>query len=123
MMMMMATTNRFRQILDAGKLPALRGVRKVGGELIELGRRGRIAVRLGSLGGALQVRSDLLSDLLVFGWIRLLKLLELAQDLREGRKLGCVPAAGGRCIDAACSGAGFVGCRACALDGAGENRL
>src|ERR1017187_949775 len=87
MMMMVMATDRLSQILHVGELAALRGVRKVRRKLVELGRRCRIAVRLGGLSGVLQVRGDLLGDLLVLGWIRLLKLLECAHELGERRKL------------------------------------
>ena len=78
MVMVVAPADCLRQILDAGDLAALGGVSKVGGELIELVGRGCITVRLGSLGGALQVRGDLLGNLLILGWVRLLKLLQFA---------------------------------------------
>ncbi len=84
MMMVMTAPNRLRQILNVRKLPGLRGIREVRRKLGELIRRCRIPARLGSLGSALQVRRDLLSDLLVLGWVRLLKLLEFAQQLGEG---------------------------------------
>src|SRR5258708_23446677 len=44
MMMVVMATDRLRQILDVGKLATLRGVRKVGGELVELVGGGYIAV-------------------------------------------------------------------------------
>ncbi len=74
--MMVVPRGRLSQILDVGELAAGRGVRKVRRELVELAGRCRVAVRLGRLGGALQVRGDLLCDLLVLGRVRLLKLLE-----------------------------------------------
>jgi len=52
MMVVVMPANRLRQILDIGQLAALRGVRKVGGELVELGCGRRVTVRLGSRGGA-----------------------------------------------------------------------
>lgn len=78
------------QILYVGQLAARRGIRKVAGELGKLIRSRSIAVCLGSLGGARQVGGDLLRDLLIFGWIRLLQLLERTQHLAEGRKLAAV---------------------------------
>ena len=87
MMVVMAATDRLREILNVGELAALRGAGKVRRKLVELGRLCRIAVCRGSLHGALQVRGDLLGDLLVLGWIRLLKLLERAHELSERRKL------------------------------------
>ena len=88
MMVMAATTDGLRQILHVGKLTALRGAGEVRRKLVELGRLRRIAVRRGGLRGGLQVGSDLLGDLLVLGWIRLLELLERAHQLSERRKLG-----------------------------------
>ena len=73
--MVVTTADGLRQILYVGQLAARRGIRKVAGKLGELGRRGGITAQLGSLGGACQVRGDLLSNLLVPGWVRLLKLL------------------------------------------------
>jgi len=81
--MMVMAAGRLSQILDVGELAALRGVGEVRGKLVELVRRCRIAVRLGSLSGALEVRRDLLCELPVLGWIRLLKLLERAHQLGE----------------------------------------
>src|ERR1035437_4914490 len=86
MAVMMMATHRLRQILHVGKLAALGGVRKVAGKLVELGRTCGIAARLGGLSGALQIRGDLLGYLLVLGWVRLLQMLELAHQLRKGRK-------------------------------------
>ena len=86
MVMMMMAADRLRQILDAGELAALGGARKIGGELVELGRRRGIAGRRRGLSGALQVGGDLLGNLRVLGRVRLLKLLEFSQHLRERRK-------------------------------------
>ena len=83
MVMVMATTGRLSQILDVWELAALRGTREVRRKLVELVRCRGIPVFPGSLGGALQVCRDLLCDLLVPGWIRLLKLLERAHQLGE----------------------------------------
>src|ERR1022692_344119 len=69
MMMMMATTDRLSQILHVGELAALRGAGEVRRKLVELGRLCRIAVRRGGFSGVLQVRDDLLGDLLVLGWL------------------------------------------------------
>lgn len=52
-MVMAATAHRLCQILDVGQLTALRGVREVRGELVELVCGCRIALRLGSLSRAL----------------------------------------------------------------------
>ena len=90
MMVAVATPHRLCQILDVGKLAALRGIGEVRRQLVELIRRVRIPFLLGGLGGALQVGGNLLRDLLVLGWVRLLKLLERAQQLGERRKLAVV---------------------------------
>src|ERR1039458_3396987 len=123
MMVVMMPAHPLRQILNVGQLAALRGVRKVGGELVELGRGRRITLRLGSRGGACQVRGDLRGNLLILGGIRLLKLLECGQDLGQGRKLGAIALLRGRRRDyAARTVAGFVGCQASVLQ-ATENGL
>lgn len=85
MMMVMAlgSAHCLSQILDIGKLARGRGVREIGSQLVELSRGRRIALRLGSLGGALQVGGDLLGNLLILGRIRLLELLERAHQLGE----------------------------------------
>ncbi len=82
-MMVVMATDRLSQILDVGQLAALRGIREVRRKLAELIRRRRIAVRLGRLGCALQVRGDLLRHLLILGWVGLLELLERAHQLGE----------------------------------------
>ena len=66
MVMMVMATQRLCQILDVGELVVLRGIGEIRGKLVELIRGSRIALRLGGLGGALQVGSDLLGELLVF---------------------------------------------------------
>jgi hypothetical protein len=86
MTMMMVTADCLRHILHVGKLAALRGVRKVGSQLVELSGGCGVAIRLRSLSGVLQVRRDLLRDLLILGRVGLLKLLERAHQLSEGRK-------------------------------------
>ena len=88
--MVVVAAESLRQVLYVGDLAACRGFREVGGKLVELVRHGRITLRLGSLGGALQIRSDLLGNLLVLGRVRLLELLKRAHQLRERRKLAVV---------------------------------
>ena len=101
MAMVMPAAHCLSQILNVRELPALRGGGEIRRKLGELICRCRIAALLRRLGGALQIRGDLLRDLLVFGWVRLLKLLEFAQQLCEGRKLGAVRLwLDGRSIDA-----------------------
>ena len=122
--MVMMAADRLGQILDVGELAGLRGVRKIGGKLVELGRRCGVAIRLGSLGGALQIRGDLLGNLLVLGRVRLLQLLERAHQLGEWRKLAVVRLLHGRQrADAAQSVVGVVGGQAGVLEHAAENRL
>ncbi len=82
-MMMVMASGSLSQILDVGELAALRGVREVRRKQVELSCRCRITVRLSSLGGALELRGDLLGYLLVLGGVRLLKLLERRQQLGE----------------------------------------
>ena len=81
--MMAAAADGLRQVRNVGKLAALRRGGEIAGELGELTGRGRIPVGGCSLGGGLQIGGDLLGDLLIFGRIRLLQLLQSAQQLRE----------------------------------------
>ena len=90
MMVVAMTTDCLSQILDVGELTTVRGVGEVCRELAELVRRCRVAVRLSCFSRALQVRSDLLGDLLILGRVRLLELLKGAEQLGERRKLGAV---------------------------------
>ena len=83
MVMVMASAEGLRQVRNVGKLASLRRVGEIRGELRELVGRRRIAVGGRSLGGALQIGGDLLCDLLIFGRIRLLQLLQSAQQLRK----------------------------------------
>ncbi len=78
-MAMMAAANSLRQILQVWQLAALGSVREIRRQLVQLGRCGGIAVCLGSLGRALQIRSDLLCDLLILSRVRLLQLLQSAR--------------------------------------------
>ena len=80
------TTHGLRQILDVGELAAGRGGVEVRRKLVQLSRLGRIPLRLGGLGGGRQIRGDLLGNLRVLGRVRLLKLLERAHQLGEGRQ-------------------------------------
>lgn len=81
MMVVMAPTDGLSQILHIRKLAALRGAAKIAGQLAQLSRRRGIAVGLGHVSGILQIGGDLLRDLLVLGWIGLLKLLQHAHHL------------------------------------------
>ncbi len=82
-MVVMRTTECLGQILEIWELAVLRGVCEVRRKLAELARRRRIAVRLGRLNGGLQVGGNLLCDLLILTRIRVLKLLELLDQLCE----------------------------------------
>jgi len=88
--MMVMAAESLRQILDVWKLPILRGARKIAGQLVQLVGRRRISLRLGGLGGALQIGRDLLGDLLILTRVRLLKLLQRVHHLDERRKLPLV---------------------------------
>ena len=85
-----SSTSGLRQILEVRQFAALGCRRKVRCKLGELVRRVGITVCLSGLRGAGQVRCDGLCDLLVLGWVRLLKLLERAHYLRERRKLAAI---------------------------------
>src|SRR5579863_6849351 len=82
-----AAADRLREILQVGKLTGLRSIGEVGRQLSELARCRGVSLRLGRLRGALQVGGDLRRHLLVFGRVRLLKLLKDAGQLREWREL------------------------------------
>lgn len=90
MAVVMTAADGLRKILNVRKLTALRGVGEVRCELVKLAGRRRISITLGGLGSILQIRGDLLGDLLIFGGIGLLELLELAQHFRERGKLPVV---------------------------------
>ena len=90
MMTVVMAGDRLGQVREVGELATLRCIRKVRPKLVEQARQSRMAVRLGSLSGPLQVGGDLLCDLLVLGWIRLLKLLQRVHQLGELRKLAAV---------------------------------
>ena len=83
MMVMAAPTHGFGQILDVGELAALRRVGEVRRKLVELIRGCSVAIQGSGLSGILQVGGDLLRDLLILDRVRLLDLLECAQQLCE----------------------------------------
>jgi hypothetical protein len=123
MMMVMSTAaDGLRQVRDVGELAALRSVGKIGRQLVELRGRRRIAIRGRGLGRSVQVGGDLLRYLLVFGWVRLLQLLQRAHQLGERRKLAVVRLLG-RSRTYASAGRGSAGRRAGSLKGAPEKRL
>lgn len=76
--MMVMASDRLCQILNIGELAALGCAREIGRNTVELVRGCRITFGLCRLGGLLQIGRDLLRDLLILRWIRLLKLLERA---------------------------------------------
>jgi hypothetical protein len=88
--MVMATADRLRQILDVGKLAGFRCVGEVRGELVELIGGGRVAVVARGLRGGLEVGRNLTGKLLILSRIRLLELLERAQHLGQRRELAVV---------------------------------
>jgi hypothetical protein len=79
-----AGTHRLRQILHIRKLTALRGAGEIRGQLIELARRGGIAVGGSSLRRTLQVGGDLLRHLLILRGVGLLELLQRTHQLSKG---------------------------------------
>ncbi len=81
MMMMVMAAGSLGQVLYVGELSGLRGAGKICRKLVELICFCRVSIRLGRLCSALQIRGDLLGNLLVFGWVRLLQLLERTQHL------------------------------------------
>jgi hypothetical protein len=83
MMVVVMAPHRLRRVLNVGELAALGSIGEIRRKLVELSRRCRITARLGSLRGGLQIRGDLLCDLLILGWVRLLKLLQRIHQLDE----------------------------------------
>jgi|HubBroStandDraft_5_1064220.scaffolds.fasta_scaffold83391_2 hypothetical protein len=114
--MMVVSADRLSQLLKARELAARGCVAKIRRELAELTSSGCIAVTLGRLRSALQVRGDLLYHLLVLARIRLLKLLESADRLGHGRELPLI----GQVADTTCASLGRQGS---ALKGRAESRL
>jgi hypothetical protein len=82
-MMMTSTADGLRKIGNVGKLATLRRGGEIRGELSELAGGGRIPISSRCFRGALQIGGDLLGNLLIFGRIRLLQLLQSAQQLSE----------------------------------------
>ena len=97
-MVVMAATasDGLSEILQIGKLAALGGVGEICRKLAQLAGRARVALRLSRLSGALQIGGDLLRHLLVLGGVRLLKLLQRADQLSKWRKLSAVGLRRGR---------------------------
>jgi hypothetical protein len=83
-----------RQILQIGKLPGTGGVGEIGSELAKLVGLRRITVCLRRLRGTLQIRRDLLRQLLIFRRVLLLHLLQGAHQLRKRRQLTAIGALG-----------------------------
>ena len=86
-MMVVKPAQGLGQAADARQLAARGSVLEVGGKRAKLRCSGGITLRLGRLRGGLQVRGDLLRDLLILGRVLLLQLLERAHQLGKGRKL------------------------------------
>ena len=121
---MMMAAHRPRHVLHGRELAALGGARKVVRKLRQLGCLGSIAGRRGGLSGGLEVRGDLLRDLLVLGRVRLLQFLELTHQLSEGRKPAVVwRLRNRRRRTGAQTVVGRVGRQAGTLNGTGEDRL
>jgi len=90
MVVVSAAADRLSQILNIRKLAAGGGGCEVLRQLRQLSGLRRVAVGLGRLRSGLQVIGNLLGHLLILSWVRLLKLLQRAQKLREGRQLAAV---------------------------------
>jgi hypothetical protein len=82
--------DRLREILQVRQLTGLGSAGEVGRELRELARDAGIALPLNRLRLALQIGADLCRKLLIFGWVRLLKFLQRADQLCERREPAAV---------------------------------
>jgi hypothetical protein len=89
-MVVTTSADRLREILQVGKLAALGCVGEVCRKLVQLVRRTGVALRLSGLSGALQVGGNLLRHLSVLDGVRLLKLLQRADQLRKWGELSTV---------------------------------
>jgi hypothetical protein len=91
-MMVMATgpTGRLSQVLEVRELTILGGRRKVRRQRGQCVCCVSIPVCLCGLRSGRQVGGDGRRHLLVFGWVRLLQLLQRARNLSERRKLAVV---------------------------------
>ena len=78
MVMPMRAEYGLSQILNIRKGIVLGGIGKIGGQLVQFGSLGRVAIRGGRVGCILQVGRNLGRHLLVFGRIGLLQLLQRA---------------------------------------------
>ena len=83
MMTMTARAGRLCQVLEVRHLAVLRRVAEIRRQLAKLVCLGDVAAGARCLGRALQILRDLPGDLLIFGRVGLLHLLERAQHLRE----------------------------------------
>lgn len=86
MVMMVSAADGRRQILDVGEIAAGSGVAKVGGQRGELGRLCGIAFRCHRGGGGGQVSGNPRHHGVVFGGVKLLQVLQRAQQLGKWRK-------------------------------------
>jgi hypothetical protein len=87
MMMMSGGKARLLERLGAGNLPIVRGVLEQAGQLVELIRLSQISLAFCVLSGLLQLAGDGRGHLLKLGWILLLNLSQLAQDLGHLRNI------------------------------------
>lgn len=78
-MVVMPASDGLTQILNIRELPGLGGAAEVSRQRIELVCGRGVAFRLGGLGRALQVRRDLLRELLILSGVRLLNFLKLTE--------------------------------------------
>lgn len=88
MVMPMSAANRLGKVLDVRKCIVLRSRAEVVGKLVQLIGLGGIAVRARGGCSVLQIGRDLGCDLLIFGWVGLLQLLQRAHNLGERRQGG-----------------------------------
>ncbi len=92
------------QIMHVGELTGLRGSGEILGKRRQFGGLGGMAAFGVGSSRCLQVGGNLLGHLPILGGVRLLKLLERAEELAEGRKSGGIGTA--RC---ACFATGQTG--------------
>jgi len=89
-MVVVVTAEGLRQVRNIRKLAAAGSVGEIRRKLVEKIGRVRVSLGLRGLCSALEVRCDLLGDLLVLRRVVLLKLLQRAQHLGKRGKLAVV---------------------------------